>query len=294
MSKYLAGFKGEKSLDYSLSFLSADEYSIFHNLRLYDGIHYFQIDFLVLSPYFFLILEVKNIMGRVTINKHQMIRSTDRTEEAFPNPMIQNARLKEQLSSWLLLRGCTGIPIQTQVVFIPSKSILHLDLADQQNHICTSDFLPIRISSLKKQYPRPAVDRSTLLDLSKKLLSEHKDLEIDVFKQTGTVPEEILTGVRCPRCEKLAMNRHSAVWTCPACGFESRTAQLIAINDYRHLFGPIVTNSQLRDFLQIQSDSVVRKMLHSYKFPYSGNFKQRTYFLEDQILKQLEKSHKKN
>ncbi|GGL65656.1 nuclease-related domain-containing protein [Sporolactobacillus putidus] len=289
MSKYLAGFKGEKSLDYPLSFLPPDEYLIFHNLRLFDGVHHFQIDFLILSPYFFLILEVKNITGRVSINNHQMIRSSGQIEEAFPNPVIQNARLKEQLSKWLLLRGCAGIPIQTLVVFSPSKSILQLDLTEQQNHICTSDFLPIRISSLRKQYPRTVVNPNTLHDLSKKLLNEHKDLELDIFKQTGAAAEEILTGVRCPKCEELAMSRHSTTWICPACSFESKIAQLTAINDYRHLFGQTVTNGQLRDFLQIPSDSVVRKMLHSYKFPHSGNFKQRTYFLEDHILEQIEK-----
>jgi Nuclease-related domain len=48
LARYLAGYKGEKAIEYYLSFLTDDEYYILHDLRLFDGEHYFQMDALIL------------------------------------------------------------------------------------------------------------------------------------------------------------------------------------------------------------------------------------------------------
>ncbi|WP_367888742.1 nuclease-related domain-containing protein [Alteribacillus bidgolensis] len=58
-AKWFAGYKGEQSIDYPLTFLPSNKFYIRHGLRLFDGSHYFQIDTLILSWDFFLILEVK-------------------------------------------------------------------------------------------------------------------------------------------------------------------------------------------------------------------------------------------
>lgn len=66
--KYKAGFKGEKFIGNFLDSLSIKDSFLFHDLRLFNGVHYFQIDFLLLTLYFFLILEVKNIFGTMTLD----------------------------------------------------------------------------------------------------------------------------------------------------------------------------------------------------------------------------------
>ncbi|WP_053071310.1 nuclease-related domain-containing protein [Cytobacillus firmus] len=53
-AKQKAGYKGERSLEYHLSYLPKKDYYIFHDLRLYAGKHYFQIDILILTPFFHL------------------------------------------------------------------------------------------------------------------------------------------------------------------------------------------------------------------------------------------------
>src|SRR5699024_1454659 len=63
------GYEGEQSLEYLLKFLPTEEYYILHNLRIPDPNGYFQIDFLILSLNFGLIVEVKNIYGTVTFDK---------------------------------------------------------------------------------------------------------------------------------------------------------------------------------------------------------------------------------
>lgn len=83
----MAGYRGEQSLDYYLGFLT--NYFILHDLRLPDRDHHFQLDTLLISPYFILILEVKNISGTLIFDDHfkQLIRVTPEKEEGFgPDP----------------------------------------------------------------------------------------------------------------------------------------------------------------------------------------------------------------
>ena len=49
MAMSQAGISGEKSLNFPLSFLDDKRFSIYHDLRLFDGVHYFQIDTLVIT-----------------------------------------------------------------------------------------------------------------------------------------------------------------------------------------------------------------------------------------------------
>lgn len=70
IAKYKAGYKGERAVDYSLSFLPEQDYSILHDIRLFDQNHYFQIDTIIISPRFLLFLEIKNIVGTLLLTQH--------------------------------------------------------------------------------------------------------------------------------------------------------------------------------------------------------------------------------
>ncbi|MBU8880911.1 NERD domain-containing protein [Bacillus sp. FJAT-29790] len=60
-----AGYRGEEASDYYVNQLPDKEYTIFHDLRLLNEQNYFQMDTLILSPKFALILEIKNISGTI-------------------------------------------------------------------------------------------------------------------------------------------------------------------------------------------------------------------------------------
>lgn len=80
----LTGFKGELSLNYPLTFLPDDSY-IFHDLRLYDGTHHFQIDCLVVTASLLIIIEVKNIGGELFFNQrfHYLERKWEEDHSTF-------------------------------------------------------------------------------------------------------------------------------------------------------------------------------------------------------------------
>jgi Nuclease-related domain len=119
LSKSLAGYKGEQSLQYYLSFLAEDEYTILHDIRLCENNSYFfQMDVLILSLSFILILEVKNISGTIIFDEtfQQMIRIKNEEEEVFPDPVLQVNHQKFQLGSLLKNKKFPNIPIETLVV----------------------------------------------------------------------------------------------------------------------------------------------------------------------------------
>src|SRR5690606_28064348 len=59
----LAGYNGERAITYYLEHLPDKEFFIFHNLRLPSGKYHFQLDYLILTTRFALILECKNYFG---------------------------------------------------------------------------------------------------------------------------------------------------------------------------------------------------------------------------------------
>ncbi|MGX2961697.1 nuclease-related domain-containing protein [Peribacillus sp. JNUCC 23] len=63
ISKNQAGFNGKQSLDYHLSFISSTDHLILHNLRILGEKYYFQIDALILTTRFFLIIDAKDYSG---------------------------------------------------------------------------------------------------------------------------------------------------------------------------------------------------------------------------------------
>lgn len=77
LKKREAGYKGECSIDFPLSFLEPKSYFIFHDLRLQDQSRFFQLDTLLISKKFALIIEVKNMAGSLYFDPH-LISSFER------------------------------------------------------------------------------------------------------------------------------------------------------------------------------------------------------------------------
>jgi Nuclease-related domain len=151
LSKQLAGYRGELAIDYPLSFLPEKEYFIFHDLRLKVQEFYFQLDCLLISSNFLLILEIKNIAGTLFFDQeyHQLIRTQDQREEAFPDPIIQIKRHESLLQKWLKHYGFSNIPILSLVV-ISNPYTLIRSSNELSNSVIPLNYLPEKISQLNE------------------------------------------------------------------------------------------------------------------------------------------------
>ncbi|WP_332692045.1 nuclease-related domain-containing protein [Halalkalibacter lacteus] len=283
LAKRLAGYRGENSIDYPLSFLPEHRYFIIHDLRLLHNIYYFQIDSLVISQNFILLLEVKNIAGTLFFDPsfNQLIRTLDEKEDRFPDPLIQTQRQEFQLREWLQTHKFPDIPLISFVVISHPQAIIRTTpenkkIAQKVSHL---DALPGKLQHLNNSYQDEKYSEKEIKKLIRLILKQHTPREAAILEQFQLTKKELLSGVQCPNCTYLPMKRIHGNWFCPTCLIKTKNAHFDALTDYSLLFSTTITNSEAMDFLQVASPFVCNRLLHSTSFSYTGSKKGRTYFL---------------
>lgn len=288
----MSGYRGEQSLQYYLTFLKEKNYLIFHNLRLPDtsGEHFFEIDILLVSPTFLLIIDAKNYRGELYFDGKfdQLIQTYKDTRKSYHCPVAQINRHQMQLKSLLETFKFSPIPIESLVIFTNPNAIIDAstDFKHYQKVIKSPSFIS-KIELLEKRNRDKVLDRKQMQKLSRILLKLHTPHDHDILAQFDIKADELIYGVSCPKCDFLPMSRKLRSWTCPSCHYSSYNPYYNSLIEYFLLFGNTITNRQLRDFLDIQSISTAKHILTSLNLQYKGSFKDRVYFLteEDLILK---------
>lgn len=281
---YQAGISGEKSMDFPLSFLDDKLFSIYHDLRISDGVHHFQIDTLVISQHYLLILEVKNISGILNFDPtfNQLIRISDTKEEAFPNPLTQVERQRSQLRALLQKMKIPEVPIETLIVIANRRAVIKATEAVQfiSSKVIRSEYLPTKVKSLDQRYGELWLTMKEVRKLGRTLVKLHEPLDRDVLKRFSISRNDLLVGVACPECARLAMRRLHGRWYCERCGAYSRDAHLRALQDYALLVSREITNQEARRFLKMDSGDAATRLLKSLKMESTGSTKGRRYKLD--------------
>lgn len=279
-----AGYRGESSLDYPLSFLDENKYHIFHDLRLKDTSSFFQIDTLLLTKNYLIILEVKNIGGTLYFDHHfkQLIQTNHNGKErGYSYPITQLKRHELQLERWLSTHRLEQLPITSFVVISNPQSIIRTDPESRRilHQVIHKEELPENLIQLEKAIPTMQLDEKDLKKVSKKLLKHHHEPEQSILERFQLTKKDIQKGVICPKCRYIGMKRCHGYWACLNCKMKSKNEHTQAIKEYRLLFHPTITNSQLRDFLKIDSADRAKRLLKSMTIPYVGDNKGRKYDL---------------
>ena len=128
-----AGFAGEQKVDRIWhEFIYPNTFFVLHNLCLKNTAqHLHQIDTLFICPQFMLVVEIKNIHGRLEFDQHthQCIRTrVDGTVEGFPNALIQTERhirfLKNLIASYSLpVEGAVVIANPSTIIVNPTGTL---------------------------------------------------------------------------------------------------------------------------------------------------------------------------
>lgn len=280
-AKYKAGYKGEQAMDYPLSFLADREYSILHDIRLFDQKYYFQIDTLIISSRFIFFLEIKNIAGTLLLDTefNQLIRISEQNSEGFPDPMLQIKR--QELQTWLNLHGFSNLPIESLVVISTPRTIIKTSFHNQKltQKITHSANLPNKIKQLESVYVKKRLSAKKQQILVQYIVTEHSPLKQNILEQYSITKDELLRGVQCPECLFISMTKIKSGWKRAKCNIFSKEAHKYAMQDYALLLGKMVTNKELKEFLNIESSSVVKRVIQMMELPYTGENKGRKYDL---------------
>jgi hypothetical protein len=279
---WLAGYKDEKSLEFHLSMLPDSKYLIFHNIRLLLGKYFFQIDFLLLSAAFVLVIEVKNRSGEYTFQKYlnQTTLKFNGNEERIKNPVVQARLQATKLKKWLQKHNFPEVPIHYLFVNSKEKAIIRIEPGNEHilRYICNSEGLVEKITQIANYNKKENLEMKELRKIKRLLLTNHTPENFDILKHFKLTQLDIPTGVKCPECRLLPMEYVYGTWVCRNCKCKSKTAHIQDINDYFLLCKPTITNAELRHFLHIDSPRCANKILSQLDLAFSGAFKGRIYF----------------
>ncbi|WP_349410201.1 nuclease-related domain-containing protein [Pseudalkalibacillus sp. SCS-8] len=282
LKKLITGYKGEVSVEYQLRYLPSDQFVILHDVRIPIGDKYFQIDFLVLSRYFYTIIEVKNIFGELYFDPvfNQLIRKNqDGSKSGILDPTIQVETQKKQLEKWLNKNKLPIAPIKYLITISNPKTILSTSINNHHisNWIIHKHSLPENFEQFTANYPNAILTHNEIKKVTRKLRKQNEPLLSDVLQMYNFKPSDILTGVSCPNCYLVPIPRQKnrTRWICPVCKTESLSAYLSAIADYGLLFNQSFTNRQIRAFLGVDSRTTMYKLLQRMNVSLNG----RTYTL---------------
>lgn len=285
IKNYRAGFNGEKSLEPQLISLPDKDFLVFHDLRLSNGLYCFQIDYLILTAAYFLIVEVKNIAGTIHLDfaAHTLTRHYNGKTEVYQDPTVQSSALRLQLQDWLTLHGVAlAPPVLDLVVFAQPGTCIDLvnGTSAQEQKVIRGPILKQRLLSLTTQYPAKQTSAKTLSNLAQQLITANCPKKIDLVADGTISNDDLIKGVQCPNCGHIPMNRTTRNWCCPVCGQASPKAYLAALDDYQLIYGSEITGKKCMDFLQLSSLQTSRYLLRSTLPNVAGVTRDRVYYLK--------------
>ncbi|MBT2693666.1 NERD domain-containing protein [Bacillus sp. ISL-55] len=278
--RFGAGHKGEVTLDYYTSLLHEEDFHIFQGLRLKTGETHFQMDSLLISPSFAIIIESKNMAGTLTFNSqfNQMERSLNDKTDTFDDPLLQAKRHRILLLRWLIHHHYPMIPIEYLVFSSNPSTALRNPSNDPEiyHRVCPPGRLIFKIEEFLSKYPKTLLTIKEVKKLSKHLLKSDQPPESHL-PRFQINPSEYLTGVQCPSCNRYAMERYSGTWNCHHCGTTAKDAHLQALEDYFLLINPSINNQQFRLFVHLPSQKLASKLLANSNLKTTGATKSRRY-----------------
>lgn len=280
-----AGYKGELQTDYRLSFLPEKGFHIFRDIRLQDEQWHFQIDTLILTLRYILLIETKAHTGTLFFDKpsEQMIQTKDNQEKSYDNPINQVRMQAWHLKRWLQNHKFSVPPIYHLVAISNSSTIIKVSDRSLNNLIVKGDVLLSRVLLIDETNPNPSFSDKEIKKLSKSLVKNHSPHYPDILKQYSLTLDDLQKGVQCPSCLTYGMRREKWVRRCPMCEHKSKTAHHKTVKELLLLVSPAINNQMCREFCPGVSSKTITDILLSLNLPFTGAHKDRTYQMPPDI-----------
>lgn len=264
MQSAKAGIIGESKVEgvfdkYQFPF----NYCVLHDVSLISN-GKFQIDTVFISPYFIVILECKNIIGELSFETEPacLIRTLQNGQiDTYESPEVQVKRNMYLLKEWMNLQG-VDIPIKGVIVFNSTKSKV-VKPPDHMDIIYASS-IPVYLRNLIKE--REYLSVTKMKELVEIILQNQQTyFPYPMCKNWGINPADLVTGVKCVRCDRFGMEKLKIGWYCHSCGNTDKEAHVGAIQDWFVLVNNCLTNRECRKFLHINSSQTALRVMETMK-----------------------------
>lgn len=218
-----------------------------------------QIDLLLIHAEFVCVLEVKNMIGEFYFDSvnFQFHRVIDGRREGMRNPEAQLHRAVRAAGGFL------GVPVQG-VIVLASRSGKVVE-APKHYPIVSLDYLPFHLEGLAKGLKLfdAAALASKLENLPKRNSGDHW------LERHNISFDSLRLGVTCPTCRIHSLEWRERKWLCSICGFYSRHAHEVALQEYALLFGVELDTKRAYRLLGVKNKYVLYRLLEKTA-PQSG------------------------
>ncbi|MGB5945440.1 nuclease-related domain-containing protein [Paenisporosarcina sp.] len=271
-----AGIRGELNLVKVFeNYTFLDEIYILHDVSFYSTGRA-QIDCLVITPNFALILEVKNIAGDMSflVGTGQISRVLENGQiDHFESPMVQIDRNSDLLFDWFRLKDI-HMPILGAVVL--SNSTQKVNVQPNQHPVLFLGEIP---SFIKRQIKNQnTIEPNQAKIIAEMLVEAHQPFNPFPICDRWHVDTACLKkGVFCTKCCEGMMKRSFRTWICEACFHRDPYAHIQAIKEWFMLIGGEITNKKCREFLGVQSHQLVSRLLKEMNLIIEGKGNRTTY-----------------
>ncbi|MEH7436125.1 nuclease-related domain-containing protein [Neobacillus drentensis] len=274
-----AGIGGEERVaevlrKHSFSF----NHHIFHDLSPSSN-EKFQMDTVSLTPWYGVVLEVKNIGGVLEFkdNPPQLIRTKDDGhKDGFESPVVQLERNRDLLTDWLHCRNIR-LPIYGAVVLAYPKQIVAVPPINTK--LLFPNLIPSFIRGLPQQGKKLELD--TFQWLSAELLQSHQPFIPKPISEAYGIPlKDFKPGVRCGSCGRIGMLKLPRTWFCPFCEATDHLAHERNLREWFLIFKRTITNRECREFLGIDDIQLAKRILTSMDLQSTGTFRNKTYVIK--------------
>lgn len=274
-----AGFGGEQELDKVFEgYAFSMKHGIFHDLSLASSA-YFQVDTLFITPWYAVLFEVKNIAGELTVteNPPQLIRTLESGQvSGFKSPIAQLQSNCELFQDWLYSRELS-LPVYGAVVMAYASQ--RIEVFDTKTPVLFPSSVPSYIRKLPAT--SPLLDNATFDSLLSLLVNGHRQFIPSPICDIYSIRHsDIRTGVICPECGVIGMEKYMGGWRCLSCEATSRDAHKQAIRDWFLLFGGGMRNKDCREFLRVDRQQTAHRILASMELGVEGAKRNRTYVMQ--------------
>ena len=277
---YTAGFGGEERVDQVLRRVAfAEPYAILPNLHLRDPIiSNTQIDVLIATSKYFLVLEVKNWTGSLDFkdSPRQVIQTTPTYTKSYDCPCVQAETNCDRMVRWLT-RNDIELPVFHAVIFPYASTIIKKSLLVNDVHVASE--LPILLKEYENLPSLLAEDlfKSTISTL----WSENTPLILNpLCTKYSILPSDLKRGLFCSSCNFHLLKKSSRSYYCPSCMTMPNNPFADAMTDWFFLVGPSISNRELKAFTNTTTSHTIGYFMKRSGFKRRGSTRDRLYYSE--------------
>lgn len=234
-----------------------------------------QIDYLLVTRKYLLIIEVKNIAGHIQFNSNppQMIRTLEgRPSQAMDCPFVQ---LDRNLDGFIASLPDSKLPIYTSLVWANSSTTF--DLPFEAPHLfLTLKKVPLMIQELEKL--PDLLSNKQFNALKKRIVQKAQSFQEQSFCDRYQInPLDLRKGLYCVECYQL-LTKSIRTWICTNCKLNATQFVDVNVLSLFSIQNPQLTITDIRNHLPELQSRQVRKVLDSYGYISKGNTKSKRYF----------------